>query len=261
MSSERRFNDREIAEIFQQAAQGQETARRRLPHAEGLTLAELQEIGREAGISPEFVARAAATIERTVPPPPPKTFLGLPISASRTVNLPGPLSDEDWERLVADLRETFHARGNISVAGSLRQWSNGNLHALVERTESGHRLRLGTLKGNAQGSLLTSLAMFAMGFVFISLMAVTRDFEPAVAVMMSLFMVLGLGGFGLTAKRLPQWADERQDQMDAIAERVLERMGGRETTAQSTGSGRLDVHEYEDTADTQADRTRRRTRT
>ena len=65
MSPERRYNEQEIAGIFKQAAEAQETAQRHLSHTEGLTLAELQEIGKEAGITPEFIARSAAAVDRT----------------------------------------------------------------------------------------------------------------------------------------------------------------------------------------------------
>jgi hypothetical protein len=66
---------------------------------------------------------------------------GLPIGVGRTVELDRPRSDSDWERLVADLRETFEARGMVRYDGPFRQWTNGNLQALIEPTPSGHRLR------------------------------------------------------------------------------------------------------------------------
>jgi DNA-3-methyladenine glycosylase II len=37
------------------------------------------------------------------------------------------LSDDQWDRLVVDLRETFNAAGIVGREGSLRQWRNGNL--------------------------------------------------------------------------------------------------------------------------------------
>ena len=50
MSPERRYNEQEIAAIFKQASADQESAQRRLSPSEGLTLAELKEIGKEAGL-------------------------------------------------------------------------------------------------------------------------------------------------------------------------------------------------------------------
>ncbi len=49
--TERRFNEAEVAAIFEHAAEAQQISQYQFPQAEGMTLAELQEIGREVGIS------------------------------------------------------------------------------------------------------------------------------------------------------------------------------------------------------------------
>jgi hypothetical protein len=43
------------------------------------------------------------------------------------------------ERLVVELREVFQATGTVRSSGSLREWSNGNLHALHRTHGAGHR--------------------------------------------------------------------------------------------------------------------------
>ncbi len=262
MSPERRYNEQEIAGIFKQAAEAQETAQRRLPHTEGLTLAELQEIGKEAGITPEFIARSAAAVDRTGPAPPPTRFLGLPISVARTVDLPGPLSDENWDRLVVELRETFQAHGKLRRDGSLREWKNGNLHAVVEPTEAGHRLRLYTVKGNAKISLLGGLAAFAYGLAFLLLLAFTDDLVPVIMMVMTLISVIGLGGMGFTAFRLPRWARERARQMEALAARAVELAGAQPATAlpEVDPSPRLDLDTLAEPEDEAQARTQHRTR-
>jgi len=60
--TDRRFNEEEVAAIFKQATESQQTPQRQLPSGEGLTLAELQEIGQQVGIAPELVVRAAASL-------------------------------------------------------------------------------------------------------------------------------------------------------------------------------------------------------
>ncbi len=260
MSPERRYDEQEIAAIFKQAATDQESAQRHLPHTEGLTLAELQQIGKEAGITPEFIARSAAAVDRTDHTQPPRRFLGLPISVARTVDLPGPLSDENWDRLVVELRETFQARGKRQRDGSLREWKNGNLHAVVEPTESGHRLRLRTVKGNAKRRLLGGLAVFAFGLVFLLKSAF---FDPLTVKMMvfTLISVMGLGSMGLTAFRLPRWARERARQMEAIAARAVELVGGQGARAlrEVAPSGRVDLDLPTDLAEAEQTRMKRRT--
>src|ERR1043166_1481093 len=118
--TERRFNEAEIAAIFERAAVAQQTRQHQLPSLEGMTLTELQEIGREVGISSELVAQAAKAIELGGRPTS-RRFLGLPVGVGRTVDLDRTLSDDEWERFVVDLRETFDARGTVRREGSLRQ--------------------------------------------------------------------------------------------------------------------------------------------
>src|SRR5512132_171395 len=110
--SERRFNEAEVAAIFERAAEAQQTGQRQLPSGEGMTLSELQEIGREVGLAPELVAQAATSIGLGGRPTS-RHFLGLPGGVGRTIDLGRKLSDEEWDRFVVDLRETFDARGTM----------------------------------------------------------------------------------------------------------------------------------------------------
>lgn len=224
MSPERRYREDEIASIFEQAARDRPASQRELSPGNGLTLTELQQIGSEVGIAPESIARAAGAVDRTGQALPVTTYLGLPVGVARTVELPGAMSDEQWDRLVVDLRETFGARGRISRDGSLREWRNGNLYALVEPTESGHRLRLRTRKGNAQSTFVLGFAAFLMMLVLLLIPAFAGDLVfDADAMMLALFGAVGLGSTGIAAYRLSGWAEERGRQMEAIAARAAER--------------------------------------
>src|SRR5687768_8444679 len=107
--TERRYSDEEVDAIFTRASEVEQDAPQRLQSAEGRTLAELQAIGREAGLSPEAVAQAARALDQPAQPVPSR-FLGLPLGVARTVTLDRRLTDQDWERLVVQLRETFNAR-------------------------------------------------------------------------------------------------------------------------------------------------------
>ena len=53
---ERHYTENEVAEIFKLATDPDQPARSALPPGEGMTLAQLQDIGREAGIASERVA-------------------------------------------------------------------------------------------------------------------------------------------------------------------------------------------------------------
>ena len=64
--TERRYSDEEVDAIFTRASEVEHDAPQRLQSAEGRTLAELQAIGREAGLSPEAVAQAARALDQPV---------------------------------------------------------------------------------------------------------------------------------------------------------------------------------------------------
>ncbi len=216
--TERRYSEDEVAAIFERAAEAQHTGQDRLPSGEGMTLAQLQDIGGEVGIAPELVAQAAAAIERGAASPA-RSFLGFPIGVGRTVQLNHRLSEEEWERLIVDLRETFDARGKVSADGAFRQWTNGNLQALLEPTPTGHRLRLQTVKGDARGLMMAGLGMLGIAAsLFIAALATdTVGGHSAEFIMLA---AMGLGLFGLGALRLPRWARLRRGQMEGIARRL-----------------------------------------
>jgi hypothetical protein len=218
MTDERRYSEEDAAAIFQRAAEAQQGRRPQLQASEGMTLAELKEIGREVGIPPELVADAARSIDNTGRPVS-RSFLGLPIGVGRTVELDRKLSDSEWEQLVSDLRETFDARGAVRYDGPFRQWTNGNLQALLEPTATGHRLRLRTLKGDARALMTAGIGLVgvaAVTFVLAVANGLTGNAWSA-AISMSL---MGLGLFGIGALRLPAWARLRRQQMEAVASRV-----------------------------------------
>lgn len=240
MSAERRYSEQEIAAIFEKAAEEQKTAQQTL-HGEGLTLAELQQIGAEAGLLPEFVARAAAASEHKVTALPRRTYLGLPVGVARTVEWPGAFTDADWDRLVADLRGTFHAKGKVSREGGLRTWRNGNLQAIVEPTDTGHRLRLQTTKGDAQGVLGFGLVFFLMGLVGVLSPWLGLGGMGSLAETGGILMLMGLAVSGVSAFQLPRWAEERSRQMDAVAARVLEHRVKTAAPVAAPPSPRLDL--------------------
>lgn len=218
MTDERLYGEEEVAEIFEAAASPRGSGGRALSSADGLTLGELQAIGAEVGIAPERIADAAAALDLRRGAAPRRTHLGMPVSVGRTVALPRAPTDPEWELLVAELRETFGAHGKDKSSGGLRAWTNGNLHAYVEPTESGHRLRLGTTKGNAVPSSQLGLISLLAGLVLsIFLFAEVLDEDLSVFLFLP---VIGALVLAINAIRLPRWAREREEQMDHIAVRV-----------------------------------------
>ncbi|HTD71036.1 MAG TPA: hypothetical protein VK647_11340 [Gemmatimonadales bacterium] len=216
--ADRRYNDKEMATIFRAATEGPQSPLRDVRTEEGLTLADLQAIGGEVGISPDAVARAAQALDIRQGAAS-RTFLGLPIGVARTVNLNRKLTDQEWEQLVVQLREVFNARGTTRSDGSLRQWTNGNLQVLLEPTETGHRLRFRTLHGAARASIgagFAALAMTATVAMTSALRGHLGDAVPGIA----LLLTMGVGMIANGALRLPRWARLRGRQMDALAAQI-----------------------------------------
>lgn len=218
--SERRFTDEEVAAIFKQASESESLAN--VSTGKGMTLAALQEIGREAGMSPEAIARAALALDSTSrPQPKPATLLGLPVAVGQTVEVDRPFTDADWERLVADLRVTFNARGVIRQDGSFRQWTNGNLQALVEPTPAGFRLRLRTMNANARGLVTMGLGGIGIAGATSLAMALTGAHgSPGAPLGIALLAIIGTGLIGIGAFPLPGWARRRKAQMEEVVARA-----------------------------------------
>jgi hypothetical protein len=216
---ERRYSDDEVAEIFARASEKERTAQRQLPPGEGLTLAELQKIGGEAGLAPDLVAQAARSLDEPRAPAPP-VFLGLPLGVARTVKLDRRMTDAEWERLVVDLRETFDARGVIRTEGSFRQWSNGNLQVLVEPDGEGQRVRFRTIRGQSRSLMFFGLGAFGVAAVS-ALTSMLNGLTPNELSQVLTIAFGGAGVFALGALPLPRWAKLRRQQMDELAERLL----------------------------------------
>lgn len=219
--SERQYTDEEIAAIFARASETEHTALPASAEGKGLTLAALQDIGREVGISPESISVAAHALDQAGHPALAK-FMGLPIGVGRTVELDHALSDSDWEALVADLRTTFQARGVVRYDGPFRQWTNGNLQALVEPTPTGHRLRLQTSKGDSR-ALMTGGSIMLAGSVatLIALSATARLTNPGAATGIGFMALVGVGMFAAGALRVPGWARRRKAQFDEVIARLM----------------------------------------
>ena len=217
--SERRYSEQEVAEIFERATEAQKLGVLPSSSSEGLTLEELQDIGRDVGISPEVVAGAARSLELAAPSPR-RTLLGLPIGVGHAVELERPLTDSEWHQLVVSVRETFDARGKLRDEGAFRQWTNGNLEVLLEPTPAGQRLRLRTRKGNATGMVVGGGAMLGVAaFVFVEMLATGTLGDRFVGLVT--LVAIGLGLLVPAVVQLPAWARLRQRQMEEIAERAL----------------------------------------
>ena len=248
MSSERTYNDEEVAAIIEKATRLEDrpgtSGGSQTGHEAGMTLAEIQKIGTEVGISPEVIAHSArslatgdqGTTEVT------RRFAGMPIAVGGSTELPRPLTEREWEELVVQIREHFNAHGKLDQTGSLKSWRNGNLRVQLEPSSGGQRLTLRTIKQQAMQQMMAGGAMLAGGGLLGILAMLRADADPLRG---ALVMALIGGTFIATNLfSLRGWAGRRREQMEALMDSAVSMasraLPGQSTTPDQLASGAVD---------------------
>ncbi len=219
MDRERRYQDHEIRQILDLAVGEEDGPASTLSAVDGLTLRELQEVGREVGLLPERITQAVAAFEGRGESVPRSTTLGLPTSVGRVVPLPRNPSDREWELLIAELRTTFGGKGDVTSHGSLREWSSGNVHVFIEPTATGHRLRLADSNAAVAGIVAGG---FLLAFALLILVVLLGKDDPGFRFAVpAFFSLLGGGLVTGSAISLPRWAREQEKRMEHISRHAL----------------------------------------
>ncbi|MDT8342201.1 MAG: hypothetical protein RQ751_11875 [Longimicrobiales bacterium] len=223
MNDPQRYDDEAVARILELATRDEPApggARREVGAAErGLTLAEIQEIGREVGIAPERIAEGARTLALAAAPYEVRgRMVGFPISVGGATELPRDLTDTEWERLVARMRMVFNAHGKLERSGGLRSWRNGNLRIQLEPTEGGQRLHMQTHRRQSM-----MFAGFGGTFLGVSaVLAVIGAVGGGVDGDLVSLAVVGSGFLAAGLAPLRGWAKRRREQMRALAAEAVE---------------------------------------
>jgi len=225
MADERKYRDDEIREIFDLATSGETAPGSGVSDEAGLTLGELQEVGLEVGVEPGRIAAAALSLDTRREDVSRGTSLGMPVTVGRVIELPGAVTDQEWELLVTELRETFGARGQVVSHGGVREWSNGIVKALLEPTETGHRLRLRAHKGGALATNWLGVGGLAIGLILLTMFLTGGPSPVRLEVMMILLVGMGGGALVTNLMSLPSWARESEGQMEYLAGRVQSLLG------------------------------------
>ncbi|OZC04347.1 hypothetical protein [Rubricoccus marinus] len=172
------YTEREVAQIIERAVVRQEEARRRQGQA-GLSLEEIERLGREVGIDPEHMLAAAAEIDA-----------GASEKSSYTTSThnhverwtAGPLDIHDWEDAVDDLRRELGTDygawyGRTSATefkeqGATKVWEHTSglgVHTRLTVSERGERTRVrmeqhvGYMNPPAEGVAYGLLSMILLG--------------------------------------------------------------------------------------------------
>lgn len=215
MNNDRRFGDDEIREIFERAGAPEDAARHSREFSAGLTLAELQAIGQEVGLSPVRIADAAAAL--TLPAASnDRTRLGMPVSVARTISLSRLPTDHEWELLLADLRTTFGVHGKDASTGNTREWTSGTTFAVIEPTVYGPRIRLGSAKPWATAVNAAGFAWILTGLLTLVALLRTGDLAGGNAFLPAIAGAVGITTFVYNGRRLGRWARGCAAHMDHV---------------------------------------------
>ena len=222
--TDRRYSDAEVAEIFRRATLVRSESLVPASMGDGMTLTQLEAVAEEAGIEPARIAAAARELD--APSVITRRAVGVPVSVSRSVELPRRLTDAEWEFLVTRLRETFDAAGTLESHGTLRQWSNGNLRVYLEPGIKGHRVRFTSMNAGMRarilGGAIAGVGGVGLAFLGAAFPATLLEAVPLASIVGFLGLLVVASAAGLTKK----WRDERRQQFEALAAE-LERLSAR----------------------------------
>lgn len=247
----RRYSEEDARRIFARAAERQS---RTAPSDRGLSLTELEEAARAAGLDPALVASAAAELEA---PGPPRRLAGVPVEARVSRVVPTALTDDVWTAIVSDARAQFRGTGTAGQLGRVREWShvsggakNGiTTHLSAEPVAGGLRLTLSQSIRDLVFAFHISAAISAlMAVLFTSLALAGVDPElwiPA-GMMLGMTLLFGMGsrvGAGL-------WQRSREARFESLLDRF-------ERIARDQDGGML---AFEDAASEPLSRTAERSR-
>jgi hypothetical protein len=202
-----RFTEAEVRAIFEEAARRQ--AARQAAAAPGLTLAELQAVAAETGLDPDLVAAAAAHHPDEAREEKRYPLWDVPEEVRVERVIPGGVSDELWERMVAELRRTFGQTGRAGQVGRIREWSTEKSSSEtaapvhVEARPEGGQTRIvltQSLKTYREAGLGIGLSMTGVAVLLTLALALFASSGNlgSVFLLVALFLSVGLlGGFGM----------------------------------------------------------------
>ena len=218
---DRSFSEDQARAIFARAAERQHATEMR---GEGLTLAELQEIGQAAGLDPAHVNAAVREVTNGGIETEHVAVWGVDVTPRATRVLPGPLTDQAWAQMIGRARATFETTGVASTIGATREWRGTNeqgavstLQLTAEPTDGGTRLTLESSRAKEARDIRRTPAYAAVAAVALAVFLAVGDFPahypfliPALILAANLLM-----GVGLRA-HLARWSRTHQGQFGGL---------------------------------------------
>jgi len=148
--NERKFSEEEVALIIKRATELQQTEQVEQEPSTALSLSQVEQIAKEAGIDPLLVRRAAQGIDRPSTANRPSPLVGAPTRLVFERVVDGEISVQDFESLVNELRRTFGENGVPSVLGRTLAWTSTGTGA--RRRSTGRQIDVSVI---SRGGLTT----------------------------------------------------------------------------------------------------------
>ena len=217
----RQFTEAEAQRVFARVAERQ---RAQATTDGGLTLEDLEDAARAAGLDPSLVAAAAAEVDS---PAPARGLLGAPTETVRQRVVRGRVSDEAWERMVAAARAEFGRTGTAGQVGRTREWTaatgGGNAQAVTRLALEpvGDDTRVVVTRSSrdvALGFTIAGAVQAAMAVVFGALFAFGVD--PELWVPAVIFAVMSTAFLGGSQVALRVWHRRQVSRADALLDRL-----------------------------------------
>ena len=117
----RRYNEKEVADIIRRASELQ--LQTTSESSTGMSLAELEQVAREAGLDPALVRRAATDLDTSVSDERPSVFLGAPTALRLERTLDGEIPAEEYEPMVLEMQHRLGLVGSATTLGRSLQWT------------------------------------------------------------------------------------------------------------------------------------------
>ena len=143
--AERIYTEEEVAALIERTVELQAQAGRRAEAGPGLTLTELEAVAAEAGLNPALLRQAAAEMDtpqrRTLAPHAGTSATHIYVERQ----VPGPLTDDAWEDVVAELRHRYdtdlgtmmgmpgYGRSAVEQIGRTVEWKHTSMSGIETR--------------------------------------------------------------------------------------------------------------------------------
>lgn len=232
--SDRTYSEREVAAIIQRAAEAQH--REAPDDVPGLTLSEIERVGREAGIDPARLRQAASELDAGLL----SGGAERPGTAVAEAWVEGAVRPEAWEDAVTALRLRAGApaagTADTSAVGEAREWTH--VTALGTRTTvsvspRGNRTRVRVMTQDAvvnarlQATVVGSVVALVPAFLLGALVAEGLGFGDfaGVAALLTVFVVTAAALSETLTRKTHARRDRQATEADRLAADLARRLG------------------------------------